>query len=402
MNEQAIRFRLGIFVLGSLILLGVLIILFGGFPGFFKGADSYTITFDVAPGVSPGTPVRRSGVRIGEVKKVTLDDDTGKVDVEISVHSEFSLRKQDIPNLVQGLIGGDSSIEFVPQPPGAKAEEGRVEPGAHLQGTVQADAGTLVQKTSDVMGPAKDTLVEAKKVFQDINKISPEIRKTNDEFQLTIRNWGKVGERMDVFLISNEKKIAEAVTRLEETLKKVGDTFNEENQKNLAVTLKNVKNTSDKFDSLAKTTEEMLKDGQKTVQKINDSLRRSDEVLANMEKATKPMAKSSEKIVKNMEESTDKLNKALSEVQDLIQILSRGDGTVQRLLTDPALYNNLNEAACMVNRIMPRVDRTLRDMEIFADKIARHPESLGLGGMIRPGTGLKEAPTALPWRPSHQ
>jgi phospholipid/cholesterol/gamma-HCH transport system substrate-binding protein len=146
----------------------------------------------------------------------------------------------------------------------------------------------------------------------------------------------------------------------------------------------------------------MLKDGQKTVQNINDSLRRSDEVLANMEKATKPMAKSSEKIVKNMEESTDKLNKALSEVRDLMQILSRGDGTIQRLVSDPALYNNLNEAACMVNRIMPRVDRTLRDMEIFADKIARHPESLGLGGMIRPGTGLKEAPTALPWRPSHQ
>src|SRR6516164_9251437 len=189
MNEQAIRFRLGVFVLGSLILLGVLIILFGGFPGFFKAADSYTITFDIAPGVAPGTPVRRSGVRIGEVKNVTLDDDTGKVDVEISVRSEFSLRKQDVPNLVQGLIGGDSSIDFVPQPPGVKVEPGRVDPGSHLQGTVQADAGTLVQKTTDVMAPAKDTLVEAKKVFQDFNKFGPDLRKTNDEFQLTVRNW---------------------------------------------------------------------------------------------------------------------------------------------------------------------------------------------------------------------
>ena len=32
MNEQAIRFRFGIFVLASLILLAVLTILFGGFP----------------------------------------------------------------------------------------------------------------------------------------------------------------------------------------------------------------------------------------------------------------------------------------------------------------------------------------------------------------------------------
>ncbi len=389
MNEQAIRFRLGIFVLGSLILLGVLIILFGGFPGFFKAAEVYTITFDIAPGVSPGTPVRRSGVRIGEVKKVTLDDETGMVDVEISVHSEFSLRKQDLPTLVQGLIGGDSSIDFVAQPPGAKVEPGRVEAGAHLQGIVQADAGTLVQKTTDVMAPAKETLIEAKKVFQGIDKVAPEFRKTNDELQLTVRNWGKVGERMDVFLIANEKKIAEAVTRLEETLRRVSQTFSDENQKNLSITLKNVKNTSDRFDSLAKTTEEMLKDSQKTVQRINESIRRSDEVLSNLEKTTKPMAKSSEKIVKNLEESTDK------------QVMTRGDGTIQRLLSDPALYNNLNDTACMVSRILPRVDRTLRDVEIFADKIARHPESLGLGGMIRPGTGLKEPPTALPWKASH-
>jgi phospholipid/cholesterol/gamma-HCH transport system substrate-binding protein len=169
----------------------------------------------------------------------------------------------------------------------------------------------------------------------------------------------------------------------------------------LASTLKNVKNTSDKFDSLAKTTEEMLKDGQKTVQRINDSLRRSDEVLSNLEKTTKPMAQSSEKIVKNLEESTDKLNKALGEVRELMQVLARGDGTIQRLLSDPALYNNLNDAACMITRILPRVDRSLRDVEIFADKIARHPESLGLGGMVRPSTGLKEPPTAFPWKASH-
>ena len=54
MNEQAIRFRLGIFVLGSLLLLAVLIILFGGFPGYFKAADLYTVTFDVA---EPGSPL---------------------------------------------------------------------------------------------------------------------------------------------------------------------------------------------------------------------------------------------------------------------------------------------------------------------------------------------------------
>jgi hypothetical protein len=33
-------------------------------------------------------------------------------------------------------------------------------------------------------------------------------------------------------------------------------------------------------------------------------------------------------------------------------------------------------------------------METFADKIARHPESLGLGGVVSPSSGLKEAPSS--------
>jgi phospholipid/cholesterol/gamma-HCH transport system substrate-binding protein len=46
----------------------------------------------------------------------------------------------------------------------------------------------------------------------------------------------------------------------------------------------------------------------------------------------------------------------------------------------------------MVTKILPRLDRVLRDMEIFADKLARHPELIGLGGALRPSSGMKETP----------
>ena len=35
-------------------------------------------------------------------------------------------------------------------------------------------------------------------------------------------------------------------------------------------------------------------------------------------------------------------------------------------------------------------------VEVFADKIARHPESIGLGGAVRPSAGLKDMPTPQP------
>jgi hypothetical protein len=38
------------------------------------------------------------------------------------------------------------------------------------------------------------------------------------------------------------------------------------------------------------------------------------------------------------------------------------------------------------------MDRILKDLETFADKLARHPELLGVRGAIRPSEGLKQPP----------
>src|SRR5262245_1499298 len=120
MNDQAMRFRLGIFVLGALILLAVLITLFGGFPNYFKRVNGYTIVFDDAQGLTPGTPVRRSGVRIGEVRKLQLDNATGKVNVGIEVEEGYTIRKADKPTLIRGVFGSDTSITFAPPGPDEK------------------------------------------------------------------------------------------------------------------------------------------------------------------------------------------------------------------------------------------------------------------------------------------
>src|SRR5438105_15335203 len=104
MNDQVVRFRLGIFVLSALILLAVLLMLFGGWTRFFRTYHRYTVTFTNAAGVAPGTPVRRSGVRIGEFESVELDDATGLVRVGLKVASDYTVRQNDQPTVVHGLL----------------------------------------------------------------------------------------------------------------------------------------------------------------------------------------------------------------------------------------------------------------------------------------------------------
>src|SRR5437762_127553 len=111
MNDQAMKFRLGIFVLGAVILLGVLIVLFGDLPDVFRGQLQYTVRFAQAAGLETGSPVRKSGIRIGEVSTYTLDPDSGIVTVKVLVDRKYQLRKGDQPALGRGLLG-DSNINF--------------------------------------------------------------------------------------------------------------------------------------------------------------------------------------------------------------------------------------------------------------------------------------------------
>ena len=71
-----------------------------------------------APGIAVGTPVRRSGVRIGEVTAVDLDNETGEVRVEIAINKRYNLWTSDRAVVNQDLLSRDTTIDFMPQSAG--------------------------------------------------------------------------------------------------------------------------------------------------------------------------------------------------------------------------------------------------------------------------------------------
>jgi phospholipid/cholesterol/gamma-HCH transport system substrate-binding protein len=439
MNDQAVRFRLGIFVLSALILLAVLIMLFGGWGRVFQHYNEYTIVFDNAAGVAAGTPVRRSGVKIGEVQSVELDSKTGEVRVRIKVASDYVVRKNDVATITRNLLG-DTSIDFVPNNdqvnlmPGEGGEQpvlfqqgqaapqppdtSPVPPGSTLRGRSSAQGGNLAQQGAELVPAAREminqltkmlplvdeTLREYRQLGKLMSGLLPAFSKTNEEIQLMARNWGKLGERLDVLLQSNDQKLTKALDQLNESLRRLNTTFSDENQKNLTDTLKNVRESSNRLDSITRNTDDLIKESRKTMTQINSSVSRANDVMNNLQQATQPLAERTPTIMRNLDESSAKLNALLTNLSGVFNAFGRGDGTLQRLLNDPSLYNHLNDAACMIARTVPRLDRALADLEIFADKLARHPEAIGLGGVVRPSVGLKEAPTTSPtWQgvPGH-
>lgn len=485
MNDQTIRFRLGIFVLGTLILLAVLITLFGGAPTVLKAVDRYTIVFDNASGVGPGTPVRRSGVKIGEVENVELDNETGQVHVTLKVDSGVMIRKADQPTIIRGLLGSDSSVDFITRKPepGRPLDVTPVAPGSTLRGISQPDTGDFLQQTAQLLQPTQETLAELRKTFsrfektasvledtlreyrelgktarelpadlkktseqfrklaqsvdeampafrklaqstdaalpdvrklvRSLDELTPQMRRTAEWVERVSGDWSRVGERVNLFLRDNE-------TQLTETIRQLNTLVNEENRQRFARLLNNLETGTRQINSVltdenvkrmneivanversSKQLDGLVQDSRLAMRRLGDSMTKADSVLTDMQKATEPLGRRSGGILKNLDEATDNLNLAVTEFRELMRYVVRGEGTIPKLLSDPALYNNMDQAICGINRLLPRLDRILRDVEIFADKIARHPESLGLGGVINPGTGLKEAPMGIPWRRQH-
>src|SRR4051812_20127092 len=117
MDEKRLRFRLGLFVVISGILLAVLILMFGSSGGrLFTRLNEYNIPFENAPGVTIGTPAPRPGAKFAPASKVEWTDETGVVLVTIAVERKYTVRTTDVAEINQDLLSRDTSIDIIRRP----------------------------------------------------------------------------------------------------------------------------------------------------------------------------------------------------------------------------------------------------------------------------------------------
>lgn len=442
MNDERKKMLIGAFVLMGGVLLMVLIVLFGGVPTLFQSHNRYTVSLSNAEGVGPGTPVRRSGVRIGTVDTIELDDATGKVKVGILIDKKYTIWDDLEPVLSRGLLG-ETSIAFMPkeaaraasrpapvEKPQQRGVEARlvsmqaptvltaapeppkkaVDPGTEIPGRVPTNPQRLLDELSGVLPATNAALIELGKAAESFNRIAPQfdaavgeigalardtrqtipdLKRTNDELQVAAKNWGNLAERLNVLVRTNEEKITKTLEDIDDVAQRMSKALSDENLRNFEAIMKNTRTASERFPSIAGNADEMLKEARPAARRLDETLREAQSSMADVRKLTQPLGTSSERISRNLEEGSERFNRVMADVESLMQVINRKDGTVQRLISDPSLYNNINELVCQFGHLMPTVERMLKDLEVFTDKIARHPESLGVGGAVRPSSGIK-------------
>jgi phospholipid/cholesterol/gamma-HCH transport system substrate-binding protein len=101
------------------------------------------------------------------------------------------------------------------------------------------------------------------------------------------------------------------------------------------------------------------------------------------------LASKSASVVNRLDNSLAHLELMMAELNAFSREITRKEGSLSLLASDPSLYRNLNASAAALEQLLKNLDPAVRDLKVFSDKVARHPEIIGVGGALRGSSGLK-------------
>src|SRR5690606_11723072 len=110
---------------------------------------------------------------------------------------------------------------------------------------------------------------------------------------------------------------------------------------------------------------------------------KADENLRNLSAMTAPLSKRSVTLATHLENTLSNLDALSNELAQFAKLVNTGDGSLHKLASDPTLYHNLSRSTESLTVLLQNIDPLIRDLRIFSDKIARHPELIGVGGALR-------------------
>ncbi len=371
MNERVMQFRLGMFVIVAGLVLTMLLVWFGESPTLFQSHAFVTVLYKEAPGVAIGIPVRKSGIRVGEVSAIEFDHRPNGGDgvlVTLALDPRYRIGAGVVPRLSRALIG-DVSIDLIPGPGPNRGElvpsKTPLESMASdriIPGVVAPDPTLALEAATKAFEKAGDTLVAIDEAAKGISKLSNKVQNL-DQFLAT---WTATGQKLG-------------------TLSDRANQFVAENQGDIKPTLASIRDATGRFNSTF--DEATQKDVRTSMRNLATSTARLDRVLADLGPLASDLGNAkATAATTSLGQAVQRLNKITYEIGLLTASLAdptgrklNPNGTLQRILTQPELYDNLNRASVGIQDLTTTARPVFRSLNEFAERIARDPAALSRG-----------------------
>jgi phospholipid/cholesterol/gamma-HCH transport system substrate-binding protein len=426
MNERVMQFRIGMFVIMAGLVLTMLVVWFGETPSLFRDQTYVTVHFVEAPGVAEGIPVRKSGIRIGEVASIRFDDRIRIAARALEINDEYVLvdlgpkgkgtlpRNQFLhePPKVGSAIDvainrydADAKVHRVALPDGvlvtlALDRKYKIKAGAEprvsraLIGDVSIDmlpgTGQGVLPTAD--NPARAPIIEG--------TIAPD---PTNALAAATAAFEKVGGTLDSIknaadglsgLTKHSEKLEDFLTTFSSMGKKVGvladriESVVQSNESDLKPAIANFRQVTEKLNTtLDPATQAGFK---KAVDQLASGSAKLDQVLAEVGPLAKDLgAPAGSQPTTNFGQTVMRMNRISYELGLLSQTLVdpkdptgkrlNPNGSLQKLMSTSELHDNWNHMAVAAREVLARAGTVVRNLNIFSERVAKDPAVIGSG-----------------------
>ncbi len=322
MTSRSRNALIGLFVIGGLVCLAILIIKFGEGRGLFSNRYIVKAKFESIIGVREGTDVNLAGVWVGTVQKVKLMDTKIPVSGAVAwleIDESYTVPKDSVAYVYTPILG-QPIINI--HPPRIPTETLPRDGSGSIRGEVKNPLETAVDP--ELLNTLSTTTKEIRALAHSLNS-------------LTQKRYMTEGEKVDVEKLS--PNLYAAVIRLHNILehfdKFLGDP---EVQSDIRQTVENFRQTSEQAKTAVAELENFGKKASQTVQHAREALDTvTERVNITMDNTNQHVDKVARQVATNL----DKVSQLLDYLNSAGQDLAEGEGTMGMLLRDSRFYDSL-------------------------------------------------------------
>jgi len=269
-----------------LVISAILLFIWG--YSFLKGRDlfnsykTYYVVYDDVEGLSPSAPVTLNGLVVGKVNSIAFRDTIkGTLLIELQVKTDFPISKTSSATLY--------------------------EPGLGL-------SGKQIAITPDLKNP------------------TPAENGDYLKSELKPGMLAVVGDKLSPL----QNKVEATVVTADSLLHNLSNVFDRKTQENLRIAIAEMSGTMREFNLAAHSLNGTISGNKNNI----------DATMGNLKRTSANFAAISDSINKaNLGQAVKKLEKSLANVDQIINDVQSGKGSLGKLLKDEAMYDNLTDAS---------------------------------------------------------
>ena len=338
----------------------IMVFRFGDIGQSLKPGMPINIVLPSVSGVVPQTPVQLRGVAIGRVQAIKLLASGEGVQVTVRIDPGYSFPTDSTAMVSRSLLG-DTVLDIEP---GAAAAT--IESGDRIAGRGSTDPAAV------------------------ITSVEQRLTATLTSFERTGEEWSRLAVNLNRML---ESPGPDGVNTLQQTslaLQQFTRTMGAaEKALTAASSLLNNPQYQQQLKNTMAALPELLNETLTTLEAVNTVVNRMDSTVATINSAAAPVAHHSKQLVTDLAKSMQNVQSMTRDLAVVSRAINAEDGSLKKLITDPSMYRNLDRTAVSLNVLLQNLKPVIADLQVFSDKIARHPELLGVRGMVRGSDGVK-------------